>query len=97
MIYQCSLVLPPPFGPDTFLAVSEGGGTTREHGYALTRELIMHFLNGKDDGYKGMLNLCTYVNVLFDNKCKKQIKTNFTELILFTMPIQVELNLTVSE
>jgi hypothetical protein len=42
-------------------------------------------------GYKGMLNLCTYVNVLFDNKCKKQIKTNFTELILFTMPIPVDL------
>jgi hypothetical protein len=51
--------------------VSEGGGTTKEHRYAWTRELAMNLLNGKDDGYKGMLNLCTYVNVLFDNKYKK--------------------------
>jgi len=36
--------------------VSEGVGTTREHNYAWTRELAMNFLNGKDDGYKGMLN-----------------------------------------
>ena len=73
------------------------GGTTSEHSYAWTHELAMNLLNRKDDGYKGMLNLCTYVNVLFDNKYKKSIKTNFTELILFTMPIQVELNFTVSE
>ena len=66
-----SLVIPPPFGPEKYLAVSEGGGTTREHSYAWTRELAMNLLNGKDDGYKGMLNLCTYVNVLFDNKYKK--------------------------
>jgi hypothetical protein len=43
------------------------GGTTSEHSYAWTHELAMNLLNGKDDGYKGMLNLCTYVNVLFDN------------------------------
>jgi hypothetical protein len=92
-----SLVIPPPFGPEKSLGVSEGGGTPREHSYAWTCELAMNLLNGKDDGYKGMLNLCTYVNVLFDNKYKKSIKTNFTELILFTMPIQVELNFTVSE
>ena len=64
---QCYLVIPPPFGPEKSLAVSEGGGTMREHSYAWTRELAMNLLNGKDDGYKGMLNLCTYVNVLFDN------------------------------
>jgi hypothetical protein len=56
----------------------------------------MNLLNGKDDGYKGMLNLCTY-KCFIDNKYKKLIKTNFTEFILFTMPIQVELNFTVSE
>jgi len=37
------------------LAVREGGGTTREHSYAWTRELAMNLMNGKDDGYKGML------------------------------------------
>jgi hypothetical protein len=68
---QCSLVIPPLFGLEIFLGVSEGGGTTREHSYACTSELAMNLLNGKDDGYKGMLNLCIYVNVLFDNKYKK--------------------------
>ena len=92
---QCSLLIPPPFGPEkflaisegggttrghsyawtrkrpeTFLAVSDGGGTTKEHSYAWTRELAMNLLNGEDDGYKGVLNLCTYVNVLFDNTVK---------------------------
>jgi hypothetical protein len=69
-ISLCSLVIPPPFGPEFLLAVSEGVGTTREHSYAWTRELAMNLLNGKDDGYKGVLNLCTYVNVLFDNRVK---------------------------
>ena len=56
LIYiQCSLVIPPPFGPEKILAVSEGGGTTREHSYAWTHELAMNLLNRKDDGYKGML------------------------------------------
>ena len=71
---QCSLIIPPPFGLEKFLAVSEGGGTTREHSYAWTRELAMNLLNGKDDGYKGMLNLCTYVNVLFDINTKNKLK-----------------------
>ena len=72
MVYvQCFLVIPSPFGPEKCLAISEGGGTTWEQSYAWTRELAMNLLNGKDDGYKGMLNLCTYVNVLFDNKYKK--------------------------
>ena len=59
------------FGGKRGWQYSEGGSTTREHSYAWTRELAMNLLNGKDDGYKGMLNLCTYVNVLFDNKYKK--------------------------
>jgi hypothetical protein len=46
---QCYLVIPPPFGPEKSLAVSEGGGTMREHSYAWTRELAMNLLNGKDD------------------------------------------------
>jgi hypothetical protein len=46
---QCSLAIPPSFGPEQVLAVSEGGGTTREHSFAWTRELAMNLLNGKDE------------------------------------------------
>ena len=75
--------MPPPvacFRPEEFFSEREIGRTTRGHSYAWIRDLAVNPLGGKHDGYKGMLNLCTYINILFDNEYKILIKIDFNSL-----------------